>query len=79
MNKLKITCKCSFCSKIFKNPIELPCKHSICREHLLEKDVQKIGIIKCVECKQEFPVKDNEFKSVEVFEEIIRRSTLFKR
>jgi hypothetical protein len=71
MNKLKITCTCSFCSKIFKNPVELPCKHNVCKEHLLEKDVQKQNKIKCVECKQEFPVKDNEFKSVEVFKKLL--------
>ena len=59
MNRWKSSLTCSYCSKIFKNPVELPCKHSVCKEHLLEKDVQKLGIIKCVECKQEFQVKMN--------------------
>jgi hypothetical protein len=71
MNKLKITLTCSYCTKIFKNPIELPCKHSVCKEHLIEKDVQKLNKIKCVECNQEFQVKDNEFKSVEVFKKLL--------
>jgi hypothetical protein len=70
MNKYKSSLTCSYCSKIFKNPVELPCKHSICKEHLIEKNVQKQNKIKCVECKQEFQVKDNEFKSVEVFKKL---------
>jgi c-di-AMP phosphodiesterase-like protein len=57
MNKLKITLTCSYCTKIFKNPVELPCKHNVCKEHLIEKDVQKQNKIKCVECKKEFQVK----------------------
>jgi hypothetical protein len=70
MNKLKITCTCSYCSKIFKNPLELPCKHNVCKDHLTEKDVQKLNKIKCVECKQEYQVKDNEFKSVEFLKKL---------
>jgi hypothetical protein len=70
MNKLKSSLTCSYCSKIFKNPVELPCKHSVCKEHLIEKDVQKLNKIKCVECNQEFQVKDNEFKSVEVLKKL---------
>jgi hypothetical protein len=71
MNKYKSSLTCSYCTKIFKNPVELPCKHSICKEHLIEKDVQKQNKIKCVECKEEFQVKDNEFKSVEVFKKLL--------
>ena len=32
--------------KKVKDPIELPCEHSICREHLSEKDVVKANKIK---------------------------------
>jgi hypothetical protein len=32
---------CSNCSRIFKDPIELPCKDSICRQHLKERDIVK--------------------------------------
>jgi hypothetical protein len=71
MNKLKLSLTCSYCSKIFKNPVELPCKHSVCKEHLIDKDVQKQNKIKCVECKQEYQVKDNEFKSVEVLKKLL--------
>jgi hypothetical protein len=62
MNRWKSILTCSFCSKIFKDPIELPCSHNLCQEHLLEKDVVKQNKIKCGDCKQEFEVKDNEFK-----------------
>jgi hypothetical protein len=30
---------CSYCSRLLKDPIELPCDDSICREHLSERDV----------------------------------------
>jgi len=71
MKKLKLTLTCSYCSKIFKTPVELPCNHSVCKEHLAENDVKKQNIIKCVECKQEFQVHDNEFKSVEVLKKLL--------
>jgi hypothetical protein len=60
MNNFKSTLTCSYCSRIFKDPIELPCSHHLCKEHLVEK---KENRIKCGECKQDFQVKDNEFKS----------------
>ena len=53
---------CSFCSKIFQDPIELPCSHSLCKQHLAETNVLKQKRIKCIECKQDFQVKDNDFK-----------------
>ncbi len=62
MNQLKSMLTCSTCSHIFKDPIELPCTHSICREHLIEDSVRKSNNIRCTECNQEFKVKDNEFK-----------------
>jgi hypothetical protein len=63
MLKLKENAKCSYCFKIFKDPILLPCVDSICNEHLSERNVVKEDKIKCNECKQEFQVKENEFKS----------------
>ena len=64
MNKLKSGYICSYCSKIFKDPIELPCEDLICKEHLTENGVLKNDKIKCQECKQEFRVKGIEFKSI---------------
>ena len=66
MNRWKSSLTCSYCSKILKDPIELPCKHNVCSEHLVEKDVVKQNRIKCVECKQDFQVKDNEFKPIKI-------------
>jgi hypothetical protein len=65
MNRWKATLTCTFCSKILKNPIELPCKHNVCEEHLNENKVQKQNKIICGECKQDFHVKGNEFKAID--------------
>ena len=71
MLTLKSQLTCSNCSKIFKDPIVLPCEDSICRQHLSERDVVKQNKIKCNKCKQEFQVKDNQFKSNESLTQII--------
>ena len=62
MNKLKSGYICSYCSKIFKDPIELPCDDLLCKEHLNDKEVVQRDKIKCSTCKQEFQVKDHDFK-----------------
>jgi hypothetical protein len=62
---------CSYCSRIFKNPIILPCEDSICREHLSERDVVKQNSIKCKECNEEFGVKNNQFKSNEDLKKLV--------
>jgi hypothetical protein len=64
MLKSKSQMTCSYCSKILREPIELPCGDSICREHLSERDVVKEKIIKCAECQQELRVTLDEFKSI---------------
>ena len=63
MLKLKSQLTCLCCSKIYKDPILLPCDDSICREHLSEKNVVKENKIICKKCNTEFEVKGNEFKS----------------
>ena len=62
MLKLKSQLTCSYCSRILKDPIELPCDENICLEHLSEKAIVKQNKIKCNECKGEFQVKDNDSK-----------------
>jgi hypothetical protein len=62
-SKLKQSLTCSYCSKIYKNPIELPCEDCICREHLKDKKVLDKNKIQCVKCKQEFEVNESDFKS----------------
>jgi len=64
----KLSLTCSNCSKIFKDPVELPCEDFICKEHLEEKDVLKQNKITCVECKQHFEVKGNTFKTVKLIQ-----------
>jgi hypothetical protein len=61
LKKSQVTC--SYCSRIFKNPIVLPCRDSMCREHLSDRDVVKQNKIRCNKCNAEFGVKNSEFKS----------------
>jgi len=50
---------------------ELPCDENICREHLSESDIVKQDKIKCMECNEEFEVKDNEFKTNQTLKKLI--------
>jgi hypothetical protein len=69
MKRFKSSLSCSYCSKILKDPIELPCNHNLCKAHLSEKDIIKENRIKCGECKQEFQVKNNTFKATEMLKD----------
>ena len=71
MLTLKSHLTCSYCSKIVKEPIELPYEDSMCREHLSERNVVKENKIKCNKCNEEFGVKNNEFKSNEALRKLI--------
>jgi hypothetical protein len=71
MLTLKSQLTCSYCSKIVKDPIDLPCDDSICREHLSDRDVLKENKIKCNKCNQEFQVKDNHFLSHKTIKNLI--------
>jgi hypothetical protein len=62
---------CSYCSRIFKDPIILPCGDSMCRQHLKERDVVKQNKIRCNKCNAEFQVKNSEFKSNEDYKNSI--------
>jgi hypothetical protein len=62
---------CSYCCRIFKDPIELPCEDNICRQHLSDREVLKQNSIKCKECNAEFGAKNNQFKSNEAFAKLI--------
>ena len=75
--KLKQSLSCLNCLKILRDPIELPCKHNICKEHLIEKEVLKQNKIKCSQCKEEFEVKGNEFKSNEFVKQILENKIYF--
>jgi hypothetical protein len=71
MLKSKSQLTCSYCSRILRDPIELPCEDNICRQHLTENAVIKQNKIKCNKCNNEFGVKDNEFKSNEDLTQLI--------
>jgi hypothetical protein len=72
MPKRKSMCTCSFCSKIFKDPIILPCKDSICVEHLSDRDIVKQKKIKCFQCQKEHQVKKTNFKSSNTLNMLIK-------
>ena len=56
---------CAFCSKILKDPINLPCADTICEHHLKEPTVLKEKSIICMvaECKRKFNLDTHEFGS----------------
>jgi hypothetical protein len=62
---------CSYCSRIFKDPIQLPWGDSICRKHLSGRDILKANKIKCNSCKEEFEVENNNFKPNEALNKLI--------
>jgi hypothetical protein len=71
MNRWKSNLTCSYCSKIFKDPIELPCSHNLCKGHLAEKSVAQQNKIKCGDCKKDFKVFDNEFKTINLVNKLL--------
>ncbi len=71
MLTLKFQLTCSFCSRIVKNPILLPCDDSICDEHLSETNVVKENKIRCKECNKEFEVNDDEFRTIKSLNKLI--------
>jgi hypothetical protein len=71
MLTLKSQLICSYCSRILKDPIDLPCDDSNCREHLSERNIVKENRIKCNECNEEFQVKDNHFRSHKTIKNLI--------
>jgi hypothetical protein len=52
---------CSFCKKILKNPINLPCFDIICEHHLKETSVLHDKSIKCSTCKVTFNLDTHTF------------------
>ena len=69
--ELKSSLTCSYCSKILKNVVELPCGDLICKEHLNKTDVVQKNKIKCSTCSQEFQVNDNDLKSSKLIQKQI--------
>jgi hypothetical protein len=71
MPKRKLDWTCSYCSKILKDPIMLPCGDSICGEHLIKNEYKQ----KCDKCNQDFEAKDIQFKSNKTLKELIENQT----
>ena len=65
MNALKSHLTCQYCTKILKNPMTLPCGHSLCKEHLHET-------IECVPCNQVFNLQEINLIKVLAIENILR-------
>jgi hypothetical protein len=70
-SKFKSSLTCSYCSKIFKEPIELPCDDYVCEEHLTETNVVKQNKIECATCKKSFEINGETFKSVKPFKRLL--------
>ena len=71
MDEIKSKLTCSYCSKIYKDPIELTCGDLICQAHLKEKEVVQKNKIKCSICSKEFQVKCKDFKLKELIQKQI--------
>ena len=79
MLKSKSSLTCSYCSKIYVEPVELPCGDLICNEHLNVKEVVQTNKIKCSTCSKEFQVKQNDFKSVKSIQKQIDNKIYFSK
>jgi hypothetical protein len=70
---LRLEFTCSYCMKIYRKPVILPCNHCLCEEHLKDIDVLKVKKIQCKTCKQEFGINENEFKPNEIAQNLIEK------
>jgi hypothetical protein len=71
---VKLDFQCSYCSKIFKNPIQLPCIcHTICAEHLKDSNILKEKCIKCSKCNEVFQLNESDFKSNRIVQNLLAK------
>jgi len=64
---------CSFCSKILKNPINLPCFDIICEHHLTETSVLHDKCIKCATCKVTFDLDTHTFVPNRILKNLLEK------
>lgn len=57
MDEILSAINCSNCQKSLKNPLLLPCNHSVCEKHVTEEQRS----IKCLECGQEHEKPEHGF------------------
>ena len=69
-NVSKSDLKCQLCSKILKDPVNLPCYCTICHAHLTDGSA-KDGVILCESCGETFVVKDMHSKVNKLFKRIL--------
>jgi hypothetical protein len=69
---LKHHFKCFYCSKIYKNPIQLPCEDSICRHHLEDAKFFPENKISCPECQRVFVISDISLLPNTLLESLLR-------
>ena len=68
---------CAFCSRILKNPINLPCGDSICKHHLDDSSSLKDNSIKCMvdSCKRKFNLDSNVFAPNKTVKNLLEKET----
>ena len=71
MNNSKAAWTCSYCSRIFKNPIQLPCDDNICGHHLTEANVIRDNQIKCPKCYKLVILNRNEFMPNKLVQQLL--------
>ena len=68
---LKSDFQCAHCRKILKEPVTLPCGHTICDEHLDKSIDHEMKIVECVLCKREFNVNRYQFQPNEIVQQLL--------
>ena len=76
MNKLKSSYICSYCSKIYKDPVELPCGDLICEEHLNEEKLLKNNFEKLLHLNKLTLSGMNMLNIISQFEFSIKKDTV---
>ena len=59
MNMLSEPIKCKLCAKLLKQPVFLPCGHSICKRHEIEENENRE--IRCIKCNIHHEIPANGF------------------
>jgi WD40 repeat protein len=68
LNKSDVTCR--ICHMVLRDPIQLPCFCTICKEHISDNTV-KDGLIKCDPCGDDFRVIDIKVKENTVLKKVL--------
>ena len=71
MNLLGDSIKCKSCARILKQPVILPCGHSICKRHEIEKSLNKK--IECIKCNKSFEIPVDGFAPNRDLESLLER------